>query len=255
MEIFKLGKHDPKFDARTLKLADFMNLSTLPQVPAAFDWSMKDGVPLVYGMDGNDRYGDCVFVSACHQIGTWTGQTGKQYVASEQDALEAYQAFTGFDPETGDNDNGANMLDVAKAWKGGKPIAGHTIAAFASVDMKRPDLVAAAANLFGGLWTGWALPTAWQGADEWTTGPSTGGQWEPGSWGGHAVALTLVSPAMLGIKTWAQNMPVTPAALATYCDEGFALISQDCWETLTGNRCPSGVDGAALQAALKLVTT
>lgn len=253
MQIYKLGKNAPKWDPRTLKLTDFVNLSTLPQVPAAFDWSMKNGVPLVYPMLGNDKYGDCVFASACHEIGTWTGQTGTEYVASEQNALEAYQAFTGFDPETGDNDNGANMLDTAMCWRT-QPIAGHTIAAFASVDLKRPDLVAAACNLFGGLWTGWALPTAWQGADEWTTGPSVSGQWTPGSWGGHAVHLALISPAMLGVKTWASNMPVTLAAFSTYCEEAYALISRDCWEMLTGDRCPSGVDGAALQAALKAVT-
>jgi len=253
MQIHKLGRNPSKFDPRNLKLADFINLSTLPAIPAAFDWGMKNGVPLVYGMDGNDQYGDCVFASACHQIGTWTGQTGTEQVATAADAEAAYTAFTGFNPSDPSTDNGADMLTVATGWRT-KPIFNHTIAAFAQVDIKRPDLIAAAANLFGGVWTGWGLPTAWQGADEWTTGPSTDGQWAVGSWGGHAVHLKLVSPALLGVVTWGNVMPVTPAALATYCQEIFALISVDCWETLTGNSCPSGVDGAALQAALTQVT-
>ena len=253
MNVYKLGRNPSPPDPRTLKLADFVNLSTLPTVPSAFDWSMKDGVPLVYPMLGNDRFGDCVFASACHQIGTWTGNTGAQQVATEEDALAAYSAFTGFDPSDPSTDQGANMLETAKAWLK-RPIFGHRPAAFVNVDTKRPDLVAAACNLFGGLWTGWSLPTAWQGADEWRTGPSTSGQWAPGSWGGHAVELTLVSPAMLGVKTWGQHMGVVPRALATYCDEAIALISRDTWLTLVGNRCPAGVDGTALQDALQLVT-
>ena len=253
MNVYKLGRNPSPHDPRTLKLADFVNLSTLPTVPSAFDWSMKDGVPLVYGMDGNDQYGDCVFASACHQIGTWTGQTGTEQVATAADALAAYTDFTGFDPSDPSTDQGADMLTVGKQWLK-KPIFDHRPAAFVSVDLKRPDLVAAACNLFGGLWTGWALPTAWQGADEWTTGPSTSGQWAPGSWGGHAVHFCLVSPAMFGVKTWAQHMGVTPAALATYCDEAIALISSDVWLALVGNRCPAGLDGPGLEAALTLVT-
>ena len=251
MDIFKLGKH-PADHARLAampKLANYVNLSTLPSIPRAFDWSMRDGVPLEYGMDGNDQYGDCPFASACHQIGTWTGQTGTEQVGTAADALDAYARFTGFNPADPSTDNGANMLQVALQWRT-MPIMGRTIKAFATVDMKRPDLVAAAANLFGGVWVGWALPAAWQGSDEWMTGPSTEGQWAPGSWGGHATHLSLVSPAMFGVKTWGQHMCVTPKALATYCDEGYVLLSDD-W--LTDGRCPAGVDGEALAADLKLV--
>jgi len=253
MLIHQLGKHPVRHDSRTLKLADFVNLSTLPSVPAAFDWSMREGQPFDYPMLGNNRYGDCVFASACHQVISWTGQTSVPQSIAESDALAAYADFAGFNPADPSTDNGANMLDVAKKWQT-TPIAGRKIAAFVAVDMKRPDLIAAACNLFGGLWTGWSLPTAWQGADEWTSGPSQSGQWAPGSWGGHAVHLCLISPAMLGVKTWGQHMCVTPAAFAAYCEEAYALISVDTWLTLVGNRCPSGIDGPGLEAALSQVT-
>ena len=49
-------------------------------------------------------------------------------------------------------------------------------------------------------------------------------------------------------------MPVTIPAFTTYADEAYALISQDIWLKLTGDRCPAGVDGAALQAVLAKVT-
>jgi hypothetical protein len=48
-------------------------------------------------------------------------------------------------------------------------------------------------------------------------------------------------------------MPVTIPAFEAYAEEGYALISTDTWETLMGNNCPAGVDGAALQAALAQV--
>jgi hypothetical protein len=252
MNVFKLGKHpvDLAHLAKMPKIENYLNLSVLPSIPAAFDWSMRDGVPFEYGMDGNDLYGDCPFASACHQIGTWTGQNGTEVVATEEDALDAYARFTGFRRDDPSTDNGANMLQVALQWRT-KPIMGRTIKAFATVDMRRPDLVAAAANLFGGVWAGWALPTAWQGADEWQTGPNTSGQWAPGSWGYHATHMMLASPAMFGLKTWGQHMCVSPKALATYSDEGYVLTC-DAW--LTDGRCPAGVDGEALAADLKLVT-
>lgn len=255
MKIYPLGKHAPTLKAKTLKIGNFLNLSVLPTPPAAFDWSMIRGRPLIYGMDGNDQWGDCVFASACHHIGTWSGNTGNELIATGADALAAYNAFTGFDPSKPSTDQGANMLLTATQWRN-SPIFNHKIAAFASVDLKRLDLVAAAAYLFGGLWIGWGLPIAWQGADVWDVSPNgvITGDWAPGSWGGHATHGPTFSPRLLGVKTWQENMPVTIAAFTTYADEAYALISQDVWLQLTGNKCPAGVDISALQAALSQIT-
>jgi hypothetical protein len=49
-------------------------------------------------------------------------------------------------------------------------------------------------------------------------------------------------------------MPATIPAFEAYADECYALISKDMWLSLTGDRCPAGVDGAALQAAFSQVT-
>ena len=254
MKIHKLGKNAPKIKAKTLQLHDFLNLSVLPTPPAAFDWSMVKGKSLVYGMDGNDDYGDCVFASSCHHIGTWTGNTSTEQIATEKDALAAYSIFTGFNPDDPSTDQGANMLDVATRWRN-TPIFGHMIKAFAAVDLKRLDLVAAAMFLFGGVWIGWSLPKAWQGADSWTMSPGgiLTGDWAPGSWGGHATHTPACSPKLLGTKTWQEDMPVEIPAFEAYAEEGYVLISTDTWECLTGDQCPAGVDGAALQAALAQV--
>ena len=80
------------------------------------------------------------------------------------------------------------------------------------------------------------------------------GDWAPNSWGGHATHMPAFSPRLLGIKTWQQDMPATIPAVTAYADEAYALISKDVWLRLTGDRCPAGVDGAALQSALSQVT-
>ena len=154
--IGKLGRlpHDSVAVARCIQAHDILNLSTIPSLPAAFDWSQKDGADLTYGMFGNDLYGDCVFASACHQILTWSGQTDVEEAIAEADALDAYRRFTGFDPVTGANDEGAVMLDVAKRWAKGEKIAGHVLKAFVAVDQTRLALVDAVCTLFGGIWTG-----------------------------------------------------------------------------------------------------
>jgi hypothetical protein len=254
VKIYRLGKHAPTLKKKTLKIGDFLNLSVLPTPPAAFDWSMPKNKPLIYGMDGNADWGDCVFASACHHIGTWSGNTGAELIATEDDALGAYGRFTGFKQSDPSTDNGASMVLTATQWRT-QPIFNHTIAAFASIDLKRLDLVAAAAYLFGGIWIGWALPLAWQGADSWDVSPGgiLTGKWAPASWGGHATHGPAFSPRLLGIKTWQLNMPATIPAFTTYADEAYALISKDIWLRLTGDRCPAGVDGAALQAALAQV--
>lgn len=248
--IGKLGKNPVKLDPRTLRLASFFNLSVLPAVPASVDWSMRDGVELDYPALGNLTYGDCVFASACHEVETWTGQTVGEQSISDADALDAYTRFTGFDPFDERTDNGAVMLDVAKDWRT-KPIARQTLKAFATVDRGNQSLVSAAVDLCGGIWTGWALPLAWQQCvDEWPAGPSTQGQWAPGSWGGHAMAVVAVSPQGLVVRTWGEKRFVTWAGFAAYCEEAYALIGNQLWTTLTGDRCPAGVDGAGLADAL-----
>jgi hypothetical protein len=249
-----LGKQAKRTDLRTLQVSAYVNLSTIQETPAAFDWSMVDGRDLAYPMLANDIYGDCVCASALHMQGTWTGQTGNERILTDDMALDAYGRFTGWRRDDPATDRGAVMIDVATRWRR-DPIGDVTIKAFAEVDRRNVDLVRAAANLFGGLWTGWALPRAWQDESAWwTAGPDTSGKWERGSWGGHAVAVVAISPQGLVVRTWGGRRFVTWQAFSIYCDEAYALVPDGLWTTLTGNRCPAGVDGAGLVNDLHIVT-
>lgn len=245
MQIHKLGRlpHNPAHVARCVQAHDVLNLSQLPARPAARDWSCKDGRFFDYPMLGNDRLGLCVIASLMHKFVTDAGQVGKPFLPTEQDAVDGYKNFGGYvegDPST---DNGCVMLEVLKRVRK-EPLAGHTIKAFVAIDHTNIDLMQAACEFFGGHWLGWSLPLAWQGSDKWDVSitRSQSGVWAPGSWGGHAVHGAEWSPLRSGVETWHEHVEVTIPAVLTYCEEAYAIITEDMWATLTGDRCPAGVD-------------
>jgi hypothetical protein len=108
-------------------------------------------------------------------------------------------------------------------------------------------VVKQAIDLFGGIYIGLELPSAWQGAPLWDVGP--GSAFAPGSWGGHAVPAIAYDENGVTVVTWGQLMPMTWAAFARYCDESFACLSQD-WITAATQQAPVGFDLAQLQSDL-----
>ena len=263
--IFPLGCHPAREDRRTLDLGKYLNLSRLSiteqaQAQSAFDWSYRwdraGGSYIPYPMAGNNRYKDCVFASACHQLITWIANThpGSQ-VITEADALDAYHRLGLFQPGINWTDHGASMLLTAVQWRV-RPIAGHKLAAFVSVDRNNEAMVAAASWLCGGLWIGWNWPLAWQGAEEWNVSPtgSTEGKWAPRSWGPHATHGPAISPQTLPIITWGGRLPATWPAFHAYSAECYGLLSADLWATLEGGLCPSGFDFERLKHDLQEVT-
>ena len=254
---YQLGRqeHDPSRIARCAQAHDILNLSTLPARPAARDWSQKNGVDTLYQMFGNDQYGDCVIASLLDKFLTWSAQTGVSLPLTTQDALDGYQRFGGWDPNNPvATDKGCVMLDVvARLLR--EPLGGQTIKAFVHVNPRNLELMAAALEFFGGLWLGWDLPLAWQGADVWDVSPtgSTSGIWQPRSWGGHATHAPLWSPGLAGVITWTEHQPCTLPALPVYCSEAYALVSDHLWAILTSSRCPAGIDVQRLMDLMPVV--
>jgi hypothetical protein len=253
--IGKLGCQEAILDPRTIDVRDFCSISQMPSRPAARDWGIiaRTGEELVYPVLANDRYGDCVKVMCCHQIGVWTGQAGEQQQISDAEALDAYRRFDGFDPARPETDVGSSLLYTLKKWRS-EHIAGRTIKAFVSVPLNDEAMLFAAAEFFGGLMMSWSLPLAWQEAEEWTTGPGLSGVWAPASWGRHATLSPLYSPMGITVASWGSIIPVSLRALHVYGREAFVAIPEQLWAVLTGDRCPAGVDGAKLAALLQQVS-
>ena len=243
----KLGKLAAKKDPRNLKLATY--LPSLPPIPAACDWSHNI---INWGMMLNDSIGDCTCAAAGHLIEQWTANAGVMVVPPDTTILSAYEAITGYKPDDSNTDNGANELDVLNYWRQ-TGIAGHTIGAFVSINPGNVAHVKASVYIFGGCYIGVQLPLSAQDQNIWDV-PEGGavGTGSPGSWGGHAVEVVSYNTAGLTVVTWGALMPVTWNFWNTYCDEAYAILSNDF--LVGGTTTPDGFNLAALNADLKDVT-
>jgi hypothetical protein len=244
----KLGKSPPRIDPRTLQLASYLRATVLPPPPASVDWGTKI---TQWPMMANDRIGDCTTAAAGHCIQEWTTDAGDPYLPPDAEIIAAYAAVSGYDPATGRHDTGAVELDVLNYWRQ-TGIAGRTLRAYVALEPGNLDHVRDTVSIFGNCYIGLALPLSAQDQSTWSVPPGGAhGQGAPGSWGGHAVPVVAYDPRGLTVVTWGALQRMTWGFWSAYCDEAYALLSDDF---LTADRTPAGIDLASLQADLEAVT-
>ena len=246
----KLGKAAPSNDPRTLLLGDYLDTAALPTEPASFTYATNIGAT-AWGMMANDKLGDCTCAAAGHLLMEWTDDNGNMFTPTDQQIIAAYSAITGYNPATGQNDNGAVETQVLNYWRN-TGIAGHQIVAYAALEPKNQNHIKLSAFLFGGCYIGLQLPLTAQTQSVWTVPPGGAtGKGAPGSWGGHAVPVIGYDQHGLTVVTWGATKTMTWTFWEAYCDEAYAIISADF---ASAQKSPSGFDLAALQADLKEVT-
>lgn len=221
MELFKLGKLPAKHDVRTLF---FENYYSFPDPPLERKWSDKVND---YGMMENDTVGDCGPAGAGHMIQTWTANSNQEIIVSDSDIIKCYSAISGYDPNTGLNDNGVVLLDLLKYWRT-TGIGGHKIGAFMAVNSRNIRMVKVAINEFGGTLVGTELPISVQGKNRWDMPASLSGDGAPGSWGGHCTYKPdyLLNGDFTHI-TWGGEMPVAQNFDMVFTDEEYVILSTD----------------------------
>lgn len=190
----KLGRRPPK-NALALLFASFWTGSTLAH-PITADF-IDD---VVFGLDGNDEYGDCGPTS-CDNLcrATSAAALGGESIAWTQDEVFALYKLNNptFDPNakpdpaTGEvpGDNGVDMQTMLEFWhqhgaghdENGQPIKPI---AFAKVDVTNDAELNAAAALGGLLW-GVSLETAQQTQTD--ARPPKWDYQKSSPWGGHAI--------------------------------------------------------------------
>ncbi|HEY2900300.1 MAG TPA: hypothetical protein VGL59_06980 [Polyangia bacterium] len=244
----KLGKNPARHDPRTLQMANYL---TLPTIPAACDWTKKAASS--WGMMLNDKLGDCTCAAAGHITQAWTANAGPQELTiSDGDVEKAYEAVGHYKPGHPNTDQGAVEMDVLQYWRK-HGIGGHKIKAYVALEPKNHQHVMAAVDLFGGSYIGVSLPVSAQKQTIWSVPPGGAtGTGAPGSWGGHAVVIEAYDGHGLTCITWGQPKRMTWSFWDTYCDEAYALLS-DLWAPKS-KEAPSGFDMAALNSDLKEVT-
>lgn len=247
----RLGKLAVRLDARTLRLADYVDLRSLPASPPARDWT--DAMPADLGMMLNDKLGDCAYAAPGHMVQVWTANRGSMLTIPDEQIERAYEA-TGYRPGHPETDAGSVMLDVCKQWRS-SGIGGHHVGAFVKVDHHNQEHVRAAVNLLGGVYVGATLPTRAQMQLDhhatWDVRGTLTGVDAPGSWGGHAMGCAQYDRNGPWLLTWGRRQRTTWAWWGAYVDECYALLSTD-WVTGAAP-APSGVDAEGLRRALEKV--
>lgn len=241
----KLGRLPVRHDNRTLMASKYMSAVSPP--PSSVDW--LQGVPS-WPMYKNDLLGDCTVAAAAHFIGEWTSDSShNEALLADPAIVTAYSAVSGYDPNTGANDNGAVELDVLNYWRN-TGVGGHRIAAYVSLNVANHDQIKQAINLFGGVYIGVNMPISAQSqvGSIWTV--TTGPDSAPGSWGGHAVNVGAYNASGLTCITWGASQRMTWAWWDKYVEEAYAIVSPDFF---TGGKDPQGFDMTTLQADLVAV--
>lgn len=244
----RLGKLSPRHDHRTLHFANYVRAS-LPQPPASCAWSGK--VPS-WPMMLNDTIGDCAIAAPGHQLEAWTANAAAELTPTDDQILAAYSAVSGYVPGDSSTDVGCVELDVLNYWRG-TGIASHKIGAFVALEPQNQQHVQAGVWLFGGVYIGLSLPLSAQNQQVWSAPVAPWlshllPQYQPGSWGGHAVYVVDYDQHGLTCVTWGALQRMTWSFLNTYCDEAWGIVSQD-WIEGSG-QAPNGFDLAALTADL-----
>lgn len=224
----KLGKQIARHDPRTLLMASYITPG-LPTPPASHDIGTK---VKSWGMMENDQIGDCTCAAAGHLIMEWTANAGKKMVTpSNQQIVAAYSAITGYNPTTGANDNGAVEIDVLNYWRQ-SGIAGHKIGAYMALEPSNHTHVMDSVYIFEGCYIGMQLPISAQAQVQnhqpWSVPPGgLTGDGRPGSWGGHAVPVVAYDVRGVTVVTWGALQMMTWSFWEAYCDEAYAIISND----------------------------
>lgn len=252
----RLGKAAPKLDSRTLRLAAYLRHEDLPEPPKSLYLTRKVAAAKRL-MLLNDELGCCTIASALHQMQTVSANVGREFDPTDEQVLEAYRRICGYNPDDPNSDAGGVELDVLNAWRK-DGIGGHQIVAFVAIDPHDLHQVRTAINIFGGIYTGFALPSSAQNQDVWT--PVRGSRGAPGSWGGHAVPVLdyEMGNAYLGkprfyCVTWGEVKAMTDSFFTKYCDEAYAIVTKD-WLDDKGKN-PLGLDLNGLMRDLKAVTS
>jgi hypothetical protein len=254
----KLGKRSAVHPKGMRMMASLA--AKLPAAPAHSAWYLGgrayDGRALApitdWPMDGNDEYGDCVFAGAAHFEQLVSNAIGAPNVPTQAQVLAEYSKLTGFNPNDPSTDNGAVISDTLTTWKT-NGLFGKNLINFIGANPKSQSQISDAIWFFGGATLGVELPISAQDQDVWDV-PAGGpvGDGAPGSWGGHDVLLVNRDDRGVTLITWGATKIATWDWLSTYCDEAYAILSQD-WLDAKGNT-PGGVPLASMIADLDRIS-
>lgn len=245
----KLGLLPPTADPRDLKFSAYLTGAPLPIPPIPFGHAHLFPAK-GWGVLGNDEYGDCAWAGPAHQVMNWNKAIGRDAPFTTAGVLSDYGAGTGFDPDTGRNDNGTDMRDLAKYWMETgivdaygvrHKIEGYIFLAAGSIQQRDQAMY-----LFESIGIGFRVPQSaidqFHDGKIWDVVEDDGG-----IIGGHYVPA-VGEGVNTKVVTWGQLQEMSDAFYAKYVDQVLVPITM---ENLVNGKNPEGFDYDALQKDLR----
>ncbi len=243
---YKLGRLPVKPHPKTLMFSKYLG-SDLP-APAEKVYREYKTPSAAIQMFGNDQYGDCTCAAIANLVILWTCHTGTVVIPTLQQVLDLYTTVSGFNQQTGENDNGAAMTDVL-AYIQANGFAGQKILGWAAIDPTNLEHRKLGCQWFGATYVGVNLPAQAQNQF------SSNQPWEvvPGDSieGGHAIIRPGYGSLGDDYVTWANWEQKASAAWSkAYVEEEYVIISE-AWMNQATQLTPGGFNLAALQSDLE----
>jgi hypothetical protein len=223
----KLGKLAPKPHPKTLLLSKYLRGGVLPPPSPLRAWEYVKP-PISWGMFGNDSIGDCTCAAKAHILMCVSANTGTLIVPTVDEVVAMYSAISGYDPVTGNNDNGCAMTDVMDyLLKNG--LHGRKILGWVQIDQANRTHFEQCVELFGACDVGFSVPQS--AVDQFDSGQP----WDivdpdGGIVGGHDVPYLGYGRQGETCITWAKRQPTGIPFFAKYVDEGYGIIWEDWFD-------------------------
>lgn len=235
----KLGLKPPTHDDRDLKFAAYLK-KALPPHPATFG-HLKEMAQVPWQMLGNDQYGDCAYAGSAHETMLWNKLRGVDVPFDTKVVLQCYGEQTGFNPATGEGDNGTDMREQMKYRQktGILDVNGnrHIIGAYTWLEPGNWNQMLQACWMMDSVAIGFRVPSSvmdqFNSGKKWDVthhdGPIEGGHYVPG--------FGLNSAGDLVLVTWGREQAMTRAFYEKYCDQACAIVSL---EVMVDGKSPEG---------------
>lgn len=245
---FRLGAL-PSDLTQAPRLEDYLTGAHLPPSGVNVDRATK---VTSWPMYLNDQLGDCTIAAAGHMFAGMAVYAGyPEPVFADAEILKAYSAVSGYNPVNGDDDNGAQPVDVLnylnKTGLTDQTGKTHKVAAWAAIRyVDSPGLATQVLNTFGSVY--WAINCP-ESAQTQFTGPGSLWTYDASSpiEGGHAIVLQRRRDQVPGIfspVTWGALIQEELGFFLHYTTEAFAVVSED-WIAANGDTI-EGLDLAQL---------
>jgi hypothetical protein len=197
-----------------------------------------------------DGCGDCTCAAIGHMIQAWTAYASSEVTVSPEAVIGLYSAVTGYDPQSGENDNGADPQSVLEYLRqtGITDSAGHThkVAGYAAFGNPANELLLGQVlDVFGSVYVAVNLAQAQE--DQFSAGQPWAYEAGSPSLGGHMICLQrrATGTDILRYVTWGELQPANKAFQAHQAVDAYAVVTED-WIAANGTT----VEGMDLEQLL-----